>query len=407
MYFVSVDIQVPDWLLHVLPAFKMDKDSASSVPRWFGWKHRTSNMRLVRVLLIICSLGLVFRQVFPLTSKSSASWRQSISKHTGSLQRPITSLKTAQDNAWASECGQHGWQPYKSGKNGKRRVYDLVIVNTELDWLEIRLNTLHEEVDYFVILESTRTFTGQPKTLALNDNWERFEKFRKQIIYHVFEEPPKSAMPDNWDNWGYERYQKNAMFTQVLPRLVDDRAPVKGDVLLMSDLDEVPKPESIALIRHCDFPRRLTLKSRFYYYSFQWAAHLQAWDHPHATTYDGPDNTILPEDLRYSLSDVAKDEKQTIDNASWHCSSCFSTIEEMLVKMASFSHSEYNLEQFRQKPGIVDKMRKGLDLWDRAGQTYDRVDDNMDVPQYVKDNAERFHYLLDRDGPDAGFEDYN
>jgi len=351
-------------------------------------------------------IGLVFRQISLVASESSASWRQSIQKHTGSLHRSSSPFQIVPENAWTNQCGHYGWQPYKYGKKG-RRVYDLVIVNTELDWLEIRLNTLQEEVDYFVVLESTRTFTGKPKSLALNDNWERFEKFRKQIIYHVFEEPSESAMPENWDNWGYERYQKNAMFTQVLPRLADDRAPVQGDVLLMSDLDEVPKPESIALIRHCDFPRRLTLKSRFYYYSFQWAAHNQAWDHPHATTYQGPNDTILPEDLRYALSDIAQGETQTIDNASWHCSSCFSTIEEMLVKMASFSHSEYNLDKFRQKPGIVDRMRKGLDLWDRADQTYDRVSDNMDVPLYVKDNAERFHYLLDRDGPSAGFEDYN
>src|SRR5437868_4843391 len=35
-------------------------------------------------------------------------------------------------------CRQHGWKSFKGA--GDRKVYDLIMVNTELDWLEIRLN---------------------------------------------------------------------------------------------------------------------------------------------------------------------------------------------------------------------------------------------------------------------------
>jgi beta-1,4-mannosyl-glycoprotein beta-1,4-N-acetylglucosaminyltransferase len=46
-----------------------------------------------------------------------------------------------------------------------RKVYDLVLLSTELDWLEIRLHTVADYVDYFVIVESPTTFTGKPKPL--------------------------------------------------------------------------------------------------------------------------------------------------------------------------------------------------------------------------------------------------
>lgn len=54
----------------------------------------------------------------------------------------------------------------------------------------------------------------------------------------------------------------------------------------------------------------------------------------------------------------------------------------------------------------MDHIRKGRDLWDRWGQWYLRVEGNRDVPAYVEGQRERFGYLLDRDGPSAGFVDY-
>lgn len=52
-------------------------------------------------------------------------------------------------------------------------------------------------------------------------------------------------------------------------------------------------------------------------------------------------------------------------------------------------------------------MRKGLDLWDRKGEVYDRRDENADIPEILKgEERERFGYLLNRDGSNAAFVDY-
>lgn len=197
------------------------------------------------------------------------------------------------------------------------------------------------------------------------------------------------------------------MFTQILPSLAGNLAPNEGDAILVSDLDEIPRPATLTLLRYCDFPQRLTLRSRFYYYGFQWLHRGTEWAHPQATTYTGPNSTILPQDLRGGHGATHFDiQKADLWNAAWHCSSCFSTIEEMLLKMKSFSHVEYNAEKFRDRKWIADHIRRGKDLWDRWGQWYIRVEGNEDIPRFLRDNRERFGYMLDRDGESAGFVDY-
>jgi beta-1,4-mannosyl-glycoprotein beta-1,4-N-acetylglucosaminyltransferase len=178
----------------------------------------------------------------------------------------------------------------------------------------------------------------------------------------------------------------------------------------VSDLDEIPRPATLTLLRNCEFPRRLTLRSKFYYYGFQWLHRGEEWAHPQATTYRGPDDTVLPQELRAGSHGINRlkhmDERGDLWNAAWHCSSCFSTVEELLTKMSSFSHVELNTDKFREESAIVDRVRHGKDLWDRFGQWYERVDDNPDVPRYIKENSEKFGYMLDRDGANAGFVDY-
>jgi len=294
-------------------------------------------------------------------------------------------------------CAAHKWKPFPN-RQTRRKTYDLFMINSEVDWLEIRLNELHTHVDYFVILESEKTFTGLPKPMVVQENWDKLAKFHHQIIYHIVTDPP----PPTADSWAHERHQRNAMFSQVFPSLNSTQAANEGDVILVSDVDEIPRPATLTLLRNCQFPQRLTLRSAFYYYSFQWAHVGPEWAHPEATFFTTLRTTILPADLRGPSF-----QKQDLWNAGWHCSSCFSTLAEMLRKMESFSHTEYNEERFRDKERIVRLVREGKDLWGRWGQWYRRVDGNQDLPGYLKGvDGERFAYMLDRDGVGAGFVDY-
>ncbi|KAK5989021.1 hypothetical protein PT974_10519 [Cladobotryum mycophilum] len=192
-------------------------------------------------------------------------------------------------------CAAHGYSVFTpQSRSGERKVYDLLMVNSELDFLEIRLNTLYDHVDYFVIVESPKTFQGGDKNLTIRDHWNRFERYHDKMIYHEL------RFPRSWNpkrTWDWEDLQRDAMYEQVFPRLRGSNAPVLGDVLLVSDVDEIPRPESLLLLRTCNFPRRLTLTAKFYYYSFQFLHDGPEWPHPQATYYQGW-RTIKPTNLR-------------------------------------------------------------------------------------------------------------
>ena len=308
-----------------------------------------------------------------------------------------------------SFCAAHGFsvfQPSTRAPDARRKVYDLFMVNTELDFLEIRLRTLYDHVDYFVIVESPLTFQGGDKPMTIRDNWDRFEPYHSKMIYH------RLVFPEGFDpqrTWDYEDLQRDAMLDQVFPTLEGRRAPVYGDVLVVADVDEIPRPETLLLLRTCSFPPRLTLASRFYYYSFQFLHTGHEWAHPQATFYRGEAATIRPTKLRGGdggLPLLREREKATLANAAWHCSSCFATVSEFLNKMSSFSHTWMNNAQYRSPDHIAAAVREGRDVWGRSRDQFVRVEGNRDVPAPLLAERERFRYMLDRDGDTAGFSDY-
>ncbi|KAI4121813.1 MAG: hypothetical protein LQ338_006161 [Usnochroma carphineum] len=293
-------------------------------------------------------------------------------------------------------CQTRHWDPYPY-RNNRRKIYDLFIINTELDWLEIRMGELQNEVDYFVILEAETTFTEAPKPLHIQENWARFAPFHPKMIHHVLNQTDVEFD----GTWARESFSRNAMFDQVIPFLDDEKAAGQGDVILVSDVDEIPRPDTLKALRNCMFPRKLTLRSHFYYYGFQWLHRGEQWPHPQATFFEGPDHTVKPEELR-----SRKDSDGDLWNAAWHCSYCFGKLQDFVDKIQSFSHTEMNQPRFTDRAKILQRVRHGIDMFERDNEKFDRIDTNNDVPQYLLENRDRFGYTISRDPPNGNFEDF-
>lgn len=294
-------------------------------------------------------------------------------------------------------CEDNGLKAYPV-RDRPRKIYDLFLVGTELDWTEIRLHELAPHVDYFVIVEAERSFTNKTKPLYFKRNWKHFSKFESKIIYHVLNDDAviKSSNP-----WEHERYQRNALMTQVFPSLLGKKAPNDGDVIIVSDVDEIPRPATLEKLRNCDIPEFTGIRSQFFLYSFQWQESEGDWGHPQATIWQG-ERTILPEALRMSWTRM----EHNFPNASWHCTTCFQTVAELITKIEYFSHQEFNEPQFKDPDDIVRRVRNGTDVFER-GTKYDKIpQDQLDVPEYLKQHPERFSYLVDRDPPNGNFRDY-
>lgn len=144
-------------------------------------------------------------------------------------------------------------------------TYDCFSFFNELDILEIRLATLYDTVDRFVIAESNYTHTGQPKPLYFKENEARFARFSDKIIHVVSRDPatPKKAASDIGYSWICENIQRNATIDAIRPFLHDN------DVLIISDLDEIPKPQAIRKAVEIGGAVRLRQKLYYYYLNYR------------------------------------------------------------------------------------------------------------------------------------------
>ena len=102
--------------------------------------------------------------------------------------------------------------------------------------LDIRLNTLKDKVDKFIIAEATKNHAGEDK--KLNFKIENFSKFRNKIRYIVIDDLPlsvKSPKKDWHENHARDQFQRNAIERGY--KEFDDE-----DLIMISDIDEIPNP---------------------------------------------------------------------------------------------------------------------------------------------------------------------
>ncbi|KAF9418279.1 hypothetical protein BGZ94_009732 [Podila epigama] len=98
------------------------------------------------------------------------------------------------------------------------------------------------------------------------------------------------------------------------------------------------------------------------------------------------------------------DAATVIEDAGWHCSMCYSTISAVVERVKLFSNE--GLEEAPTEQSILEHYNKGIDLLDRSQEPYTRIQNNLDIPDYVRRNKRRFAYLRERFGKEnAGFVD--
>ena len=115
--------------------------------------------------------------------------------------------------------------------------------------LDVRLNTLNEYVDYFVIIESNFTHKGDKRDLKFNHN--KFSNFKDKIIYKVYDEIPeglKKINQNDSDEIKGNKYIMNALKRENGQRNYISKGLSGGDgddIILISDVDEIPNLTNI------------------------------------------------------------------------------------------------------------------------------------------------------------------
>jgi beta-1,4-mannosyl-glycoprotein beta-1,4-N-acetylglucosaminyltransferase len=176
----------------------------------------------------------------------------------------------AEDVPLQDLCQLHGWKLKNKTDQEQVKVYDAIIFSVELDLLEVRIRELWDVVDTFIILESNATFTGKTKPLTFNEHKKDFD-FAKEKILHVmidqYELPPGEGPFYN------EGKMREAMNDALMSGGVRT-----GDLVLMSDVDEIIRAKTLLLLKMCDgVPDELHLQLRNYMFSFEFFLDSSSW----------------------------------------------------------------------------------------------------------------------------------
>jgi len=83
------------------------------------------------------------------------------------------------------------------------KIIDCFTFYNELKMLEFRLAELNDDVDYFVLVESTFTHTGNKKDLFFEKNKNLYSKYLHKIIHIIVDDMPNTE--NAWDNEKYQR----------------------------------------------------------------------------------------------------------------------------------------------------------------------------------------------------------
>jgi beta-1,4-mannosyl-glycoprotein beta-1,4-N-acetylglucosaminyltransferase len=119
-------------------------------------------------------------------------------------------------------------------------------------------------VDAFVILESRMTFRATHRSLHYPRLINRLPARVIAKVKYVVLDSLEGA-----DAWAKEKHQRNALFEVGLP----EAHPQPGDIIIVADLDEIPKPAFVAALKQCSgaqYP--LSMQASLRYYSFDFVA---------------------------------------------------------------------------------------------------------------------------------------
>ena len=243
------------------------------------------------------------------------------------------------------------------------KIFDCFMYFDEEIVLDIRLNTLDEFVDYFVIVESKFTHKGERRDLKFNH--KKFNKFKKKIIYLIYDEKPKEIEEvldeDSKDEKDRKyilgaAYRENGQRNHIEKGLANAD---KNDFILISDVDEIPKLSEFNFQEIED--KIILFKQNMFYYKFNLRLPNLIWT---GTKGCKKKNLVSPQwlrnikDRKYSFFRVDTFFSQKkymnikiINDGGWHFSN-IKTPKEIEHKLRSYLHHR----EFDENPLSVNEI---------------------------------------------------
>jgi beta-1,4-mannosyl-glycoprotein beta-1,4-N-acetylglucosaminyltransferase len=225
------------------------------------------------------------------------------------------------------------------------KIIDTFIFYNELTLLKYRLNLLNDIVDYFVIVEATKTHKGEEKPLFYSFNKNFFIEFASKIIHVVVTDLVSidnnniDVLSNNNQYWKNEIYQRNCINNGISKLKLE-----KNDYIIISDCDEIPDPNTLKIIKYQNIIfDHVILNQSLYYYNLNCKhysnnSNNSVWSLSKIISYEcyKNDYNCLPNNCRkINLND------NYIIKGGWHLS-YFGNSKFIQNKVKQFAHQELN-----------------------------------------------------------------
>ena len=289
-------------------------------------------------------------------------------------------------------------------------VYDCFQFFNELDILKLRLHIMNPVVDRFVISEATETFSGNPKPLYYEENKEMFAEFADKIIHVVVDDTPPGYTHDR------DTFQKNAV-GRGLKDCTDE------DIIIFSDLDEIPNPEKIKeILQNFDRTKIYHFAQRLFYCYLNMeevsgSLLSYAGEFPEAErTKDGIPGRkkwigskmcsySLLKEQKLQLGELRFPERKAcgirVEDGGWHFGYMGGHGEKdvkkrVAEKVRSAAHQEYNKAEVLSD--VADRIKDGKDIFGRNA-SFVQVEIDETFPEYLRENQEEYAFLILKEEP--------
>ena len=294
-------------------------------------------------------------------------------------------------------------------------IYDCFMYFDEDLLLDIRLNSLSKFVKKFVISEATYTHNGNKKKLNFDIN--KFKKFKDKIIYIALDKEPQDIIKLEKNDSVEERGEKlilNGMARDYFQR----QSLTKGlndadeeDIILISDLDEIPKLDNLnfSLLKNNIF----IFEQKIFYYKLNLLYENFSWQGTRAIKKR---NLLSPQWLRnikgknypkWRLDTLFSKKKYSnlifLKDGGWHFT-CLRKPEDLEKKLLNFAH-HYEFEASGLKLDDIKKLLKEKRIiydykvdqkeykWSGRSKLK-KVQSNL-LPDYIANNKDLFREWLD------------
>ena len=259
-------------------------------------------------------------------------------------------------------------------------IYDCFQYFNEDHIVDLRLNILNDYVDYFVVSESTKTHQGKNK--EINFDIKNFSKFRDKIKFIIADYKEEVNFDKHTGGESpIEQHQRNSLIEGI-------KDASHEDLIILSDSDEIPDLTKLSQIKK--FKKFIVFSQKMFMYKLN----LQNLNESNwmGSRITKKKNIKTMQEFRnlkfkhYPFWRIDKYYQQVIDGG-WHFS-YLQTPTQILQKVKSFSHGEYNNENISEKY-IQEKILGNEDVFGR-GFKFKKIPLDSTYPKYIFQNKEIF-----------------